>query len=164
MSELQMHVASATSAPTTAAAAPAFHTNVANAIRDIGTGLAEGSNQIGVAADKGAIYPFEAVASLTGMLKDATAKVPFVSKGTSLVHTIGGFAVMIAASQVSGTLKAPGSVARDMLFGLANAIDGSKQSGGFSSAFLPTVTDANGDVTIAPSGMLEAMKAAANAS
>lgn len=134
---------------------------VAQTIRELGDGFRNGARLEGVQADKAAIHPFETVATLTSLLKSSTANVKYVNKATSMVHTIGGFALLIAGAQASGALKAPGSVLGTMFGQLADVIDGTNQSNGLIPPWFSTVVDDAGEASIAPSGMMAQMAAAA---
>lgn len=97
---------------------------IADAIRGTVAGYKQSTRMSGVQADTAAMIPFETVVTSTGLLKNATANVPGVNKATGLLHTIGGFAMLILTSNVSGTIKAPGETAVDLGNRVADLIDG----------------------------------------
>ncbi|MCW2960520.1 MAG: hypothetical protein JWM90_907 [Thermoleophilia bacterium] len=150
-----MHISAPTTTPTD------LTSKVAQTIRELGAGFRNGARLEGVQADKAAIHPFETVATLTSLLKNSTSNIKFVNKATSLVHTIGGFALLIAGAQASGALKAPGDTLGTMFGQLADVIDGTNQSQGAIPPWFATVLDDAGEATIAPSGMMAQMAAAA---
>jgi hypothetical protein len=97
---------------------------IADLIRSTAAGYKQASKLTGVQADKAAIIPFETVTTGTGLLKEKTANVKFVNKATGLLHTIGGFALLIMTSNASSTLRAPGETAVDIGNRVADLIDG----------------------------------------
>jgi hypothetical protein len=105
---------------------------VGDFIRAAGAGYATAAAQEAVAVDKASIHPFEALGTATGLLRDKTAHVKGVNKATSILHTVGGFAMLILTSNVSGTLRAPGDTAQDLANHVADAIDGKQTATGWS--------------------------------
>ncbi len=105
---------------------------IGDALRAGAAGYSAVTRQQSVEADKIAIHPFETVATATGLLKNKTANVKYVNKATSLLHTIGGFAMLVLTSNVSSTLRSPGNTAVDLANRVADAIDGKDTAEGWS--------------------------------
>lgn len=105
---------------------------IGDLIRSSAAGYQAATHQEQVAADKIAIHPFETVATATGLLKDKTKNVKYVNQATSLLHTIGGFAMLILTSNVTSTLGSQGSTAVDLANRVADAIDGKDTAQGWS--------------------------------
>ena len=105
---------------------------IGDALRAGSAGYAAATRQESVEADKVAIHPFETVATATGLLKNKTANVKYVNKATGLLHTIGGFAMLVLTSNVSSTLRSPGETAVDLASRVADAIDGKDTAQGWS--------------------------------
>lgn len=105
---------------------------IGDLIRGSVAGYQATTRQTAVQADKASIYPFETVSTATSLLKQKTANVKFVGKATGLLHTIGGFALLIAASNVSSSLKSPGDSAVDLGNRVADAIDGRRTAEGWN--------------------------------
>jgi len=114
----------------TPAAAPAAATanlgqkSVADTLRAAGAGYDASARGAGVTVDKATITPFEGVITLTSALKNGTANIPGVGKVTSLLNTVAGFGMLIAASTVSSSLKAQANTTNALLNMAADAIDG----------------------------------------
>lgn len=127
---------SAVPSTTPPAADPQAGGGVHGAIGDLLRGGAAGyqaaARMEAVQADTAAIVPFETVISATSLLKDKTAHIKGVGKATSLLNTIAGFGMLILASNVSGTLRAPGDTAVDLAGRVADAIDGKETTAGWS--------------------------------
>lgn len=128
--------ATATSAPAKPEADPraggGIQGLIGDVIRSSASGYQAAVRSSAVEADKAAIHPFEAVATTTGVIKDKTANIKGVNKATGLLHTIGGFAMLILTSNVSGTLRAPGDTAVDLANRVADLIDGKDTGKGWS--------------------------------
>lgn len=105
---------------------------IGNLIRGSVAGYAQATRTTAVQADKAAIHPFEAVTTATGLLKSSTANIKGVSKATSLVHTIGGFALLIMNANTSSMLRAPGETAVDIGNRVADMIDGKDTAKGWN--------------------------------
>lgn len=137
-------VAPATPAPAgaTPVADPRAGTGVQGVVGDIirgaGSGYEQATKMTGVQADKAAIYPFETVSTATGLLKAKTANIKFVNKGTGMLHTIGGFALLIMLSNASGILKSPGVTGNELAHKLADVIDGQQTAQGFTPGWFMT--------------------------
>ncbi len=108
------------------------HAAVGDMLRSASDGYQTAASQLAVQSDKAAIYPFEAVTTLTGLLRDRTAAIKGLNKATSMLHTIGGMAMLIMANTVSSTLRAPGDTAHDVAYRVADAIDGRKTASGWN--------------------------------
>lgn len=121
---------------TPAAPAPRGNGGVQGVIGDLlrsgAAGYEQATKMSGVQADKAAIVPFESVSTATGLIKDKTANIKGVSKATGLLHTVGGFAMLIMASNVGSSLKAPGATGVDLANRAADLIDGKKTAQGWS--------------------------------
>jgi hypothetical protein len=138
---------------------------IGDVIRSSAAGYQAVARGTAVEADKAAIHPFEAVSTATGLLKDKTAKVKGVNKATGLLHTIGGFAMLILTSNVSGTLRAPGETAVDVANRVADMIDGRDTAQGWNLGWGVRTTDgavepAAGQAPVAVSGLGAALVAA----
>lgn len=105
---------------------------IGDLIRSSTAGYQQATKLAGVQVDKAAIHPFETVATATGLLKSKTANVKGVNKVTSLLHTIGGFALLIMASNTSSTMRSPGETAVDLGNRVADLIDGKNTAQGWS--------------------------------
>lgn len=105
---------------------------IGSLIRSTGAGYQAAARQTAVEADKAAIHPFEAVTTATGLLKEKTANIKGVNRATGLLHTIGGFGMLILTANVSGTLRAPGDTAVDLTNRVADLIDGRDTAKGWS--------------------------------
>lgn len=101
-------------------------------IRASAAGYDAAARATAVEADKAGIHPFEAVTTLTGKLKQKTANVKGVSKATGLLHTVGGFGMLLLTANVSSSLRAPGGTAVDLAGRLADAIDGRSTAKGWN--------------------------------
>lgn len=104
---------------------------IADLIRSTAAGYKQATKMTGVQADKAAIIPFETVTTATGLLKEKTANIKGVNKATGLVHTIGGFALLILTANASSTLRAPGETAVDIGNRVADLLDGKKTAHGW---------------------------------
>jgi hypothetical protein len=124
------------STPTVPVDGPRAGGGVQGAIGDLlrggAAGYQAGARMEAVQADKAAIVPFETVITGTSLLKDKTAHIKYVNKATGLLNTIAGFGMLILASNVSGTLRAPGDAAVDLAGRVADAIDGKDTAKGWS--------------------------------
>jgi hypothetical protein len=131
----------ATSTPAPAAD-PRAGTGVQGVIGDLlrgaGSGYQQASKMSAVQADKAAIHPFEAVETATGLLKQKTANVKYVNKATGLLHTIGGFAMLIVTANASGVLRSPGQTGSELAHKVADMIDGRETSTGFTPGWFMT--------------------------
>ena len=107
-------------------------------MRGAGDGYQQAGKMAGVQADKAAIHPFEAVATATGLLKQKTANVKYVNKATGLLHTIGGFAMLILTANASGILRSPGQTGNELAHKAADLIDGKQTSQGFTPGWFMT--------------------------
>lgn len=105
---------------------------IADVIRSTTAGYKQATKQAGVQADKAAIVPFETVATGTALLKEKTANIKGVNKATSVLHTIGGFALLILTANASSTLRSPGETAVDIGNRVADLIDGRTTAEGWS--------------------------------
>jgi hypothetical protein len=109
---------------------------VQGAIGDLLRGGAAGyqtaAHMSAVQTDKAAIVPFETVITATSLLKDKTAHIKFVGKGTGLLNTIAGFGMLILASNVSSGFRSPGDTVADLAGHVADAIDGKDTTNGWS--------------------------------
>jgi hypothetical protein len=68
----------------------------------------------------------------TSLLKDKTAHIKGVNKATNILNTVAGFGLLILSANTSGTLRAPGETARDLVDHVADAIDGKKTANGWN--------------------------------
>lgn len=129
-----------------AAAAPAADpragTGVQGVIGDIlrgaGAGYEQATKMTSVQADKAAIHPFETVTSATGLLKDSTKDIKVVNKATGILHTIGGFAMLIMTANVGGVLRSPGVTGSEIAHKVADLVDGRNTSKGFTPGWFMT--------------------------
>ena len=124
---------------------------VGDLIRSGSAGYEQATKMSGVQADKAAIVPFESVSTATGLLKDKTANIKGVSKATGALHTIGGFAMLIMASNVGSSLKSPGATGVDLGNRVADLIDGKQTAQGWSLGW-GVRTGANGEQEPVESG------------
>lgn len=104
---------------------------IGDALRASAGGYLASTKVAAVEVDKGMIYPFESVATATGLLKEKTAGIKGLSKATSILHTVGGFALLILSSNLSATVRAPGETAVDLANRVADAIDGRESADGW---------------------------------
>ena len=118
-------------APTPEVAGGGIQGIIGDLIRSSTAGYKQASKLTGVQADKAAIIPFETVTTATGLLKEKTANIKGVNKATGLLHTIGGFALLIMTSNMSSTLRAPGETAVDIGNRVADLIDGKDTAEGW---------------------------------
>lgn len=133
----------ATPAPA-AGTAPAAHPRagegvqgvIGDLIRGSAAGYEQATKLTAVQADKAAIHPFETVSTATALLKSKTAGIKGVGRATGLLHTIGGFALLIMTANASGTLRSPGRTAVELGNKVADLIDGKDTSKGFSMGWL----------------------------
>lgn len=105
---------------------------IGDALRSGAAGYQAVSRQSSVQADKAAIHPFEAVTTATGLLKEKTAGIKGVNRATSILHTVGGFGMLILTANVSAGLRSPGETAVDVVGRVADAIDGRDTANGWS--------------------------------
>ncbi len=105
---------------------------IGDLIRSTVAGYQQATKQAGVQADKAAIIPFETVSTATGLLKEKTQNVKGVGSATGLLHTIGGFALLILTANVASTLKSPGETAVDIGNRVADLIDGKSTAEGWN--------------------------------
>lgn len=129
---------------------------IGDLIRSSAAGYQQATKLAGVQVDKGAIHPFETVATATGLLKQKTANVKGVSKATSLIHTIGGFALLILSANASSTMRSPGETAVDLGNRVADAIDGKDTAQGWALGW-GLRTPANGEQAPEESGIASAL-------
>jgi hypothetical protein len=128
----------------TAAPAPDVHAGggiqgfIGDVLRGAGDGYQQATKLTGVQADKAAIHPFEAVSTATGILKAKTANIKGVSKVTGILHTVGGFAMLIMTANASGVLKSPGVTANELAHKAADMIDGKETATGFTPGWFMT--------------------------
>lgn len=104
---------------------------IGDLIRSTTAGYKQATKMTGVQADKAAMIPFETVSTGTGLLKDKTAHIKGVGKATGLLHTIGGFALLIMSANTTSTLRAPGETAVDIGNRVADLIDGRDTAAGW---------------------------------
>lgn len=152
-------VSSATTIPATTAAAPKPEADpragtgiqgvIGDALRGAGSGYQQATKLTGVQADKAAIHPFEAVTTATGLLKEKTANVKGVGKATGLIHTIGGFAMLIMTANAAGILRSPGQTGSEIAHKVADLIDGEQTAKGFTPGWFMT-PPAEGEDASAP--------------
>jgi hypothetical protein len=124
--------------PTDANAGGGVQGVIGDFLRGAGDGYQQSAKLTAVQADKAAIHPFEAVATATGLLKNKTANIKYVNKATGLLHTIGGFAMLIMTSNASGVLRSPGVTANELAHKAADLIDGKDTSKGFTPGWFMT--------------------------
>ena len=105
---------------------------IGDVLRAGAAGYQQATKSTGIQADKAAIYPFETVSTATNLLKQKTANIKGVSTVTGLLHTIGGFALLIGAANVTGGLTAPGRTTVDLANRVADLIDGRDTARGWS--------------------------------
>jgi hypothetical protein len=105
---------------------------IGDAIRSSAAGYQTATRTSSVQAEKAAIHPFESVSTITGLLKDKTANIKGVGRATGLLHTIGGFALLIMSSNVTSSLKTPGDSAVDIANRVADLIDGRQTAEGWN--------------------------------
>ncbi len=125
---------------------------IADLIRGSVAGYKQATKLTGVQADKAAIIPFETVATGTALLKDKTANIKFVNKGTSLLHTIGGFALLILTANASSTLRSPGETAVDIGNRVADLIDGRDTAQGWGLGWGIRTEPDEGEQTVSTLG------------
>ena len=111
---------------------------IGDALRGAGAGYEQATRLTGVQADKAAIHPFETVSTATGILKEKTANIKFVNKGTGILHTIGGFAMLIMTANAAGILKSPGKTGNEIAHKVADMIDGKDTATGFTPGWFMT--------------------------
>lgn len=121
---------------------------IGDAIRASAAGYQAAARRSGVEADKAAIHPFEAVSTATGLLKDKTANIKGVGKATGLLHTIGGFGMLILTANVAGTLRSPGDTAVDLGNRVADMIDGKQSAQGWNSGWFAPNGDGAGSAPV----------------
>lgn len=105
---------------------------IGDALRSGAAGYQAVARQSAVQADKAAIHPFEAVTTATGLLKEKTSGLKGVNRATGILHTVGGFAMLILTANVSAGLRSPGETAVDVANRVADAIDGRDTAQGWS--------------------------------
>lgn len=111
---------------------------IGDVLRGAGDGYQQAGRMTGVQADKAAIHPFEAVSTATGLLKQKTANIKGVNKATGLLHTIGGFAMLIVTANAAGILRSPGRTGNEFAHKVADMVDGRQTSQGFSPGWFMT--------------------------
>jgi hypothetical protein len=121
-----------TATPTPEQAGGGVQGVIGDLLRSSAAGYQASARTSAVQADKAAIHPFEAVTTATGLVKQKTANVPVVSRATGMLHTIGGFAMLIMTANVSSTLRSPGDTAVDLGNRVADLIDGRSTIDGWS--------------------------------
>ncbi|MCW2928302.1 MAG: hypothetical protein JWM86_2270 [Thermoleophilia bacterium] len=105
---------------------------IGDLIRSSTAGYQQATKLAAVQVDKGAIHPFETISTATGLLKEKTANIKGVNKATGLLHTIGGFALLIMTANASSTMRSPGDTAVDLGNRLADIIDGKDTAQGWA--------------------------------
>lgn len=111
---------------------------IGDVLRGAGAGYAQATKQTGVQADKAAIHPLETVSTATGLLKQKTAHIKGVNRATGILHTVGGFGMLILTANASGTLRMPGQTASELAHTVADLVDGKDTVSGFSGGwFMP---------------------------
>lgn len=108
---------------------------IGDVLRGAGAGYAQATKQAGVQADKAGIHPFETVSTATGLLKQKTANVTGLNRATGILHTVGGFAMLILTANASGTLRTPGQTASELAHAVADLVDGRDTATGFSGGW-----------------------------
>lgn len=146
----------APAAPAAPAADPRAGTGVQGVIGDIlrgaGSGYEQATKMTSVQADKAAIHPFETVSTATGLLKDKTRDIKGVNKATGILHTIGGFAMLIMTANASGVLRSPGVTGSEIAHKVADLIDGRNTSKGFTPGWFMTPPAEGEDAAPLPEG------------
>ncbi len=117
---------------------------IGDLIRSTTAGYKQATKMTGIQADKAAMIPFETVSTGTALLKDKTAHIKGVNKATGLLHTIGGFALLILTANTTSTLRAPGETAVDIGNRVADLIDGRDTAEGWGIGW-GIRTEANGE-------------------
>lgn len=128
---------------------------IGDALRGAGSGYAQATKMAGVQADKAAIHPFETVSTATGLLKEKTANIKGLSRATGLLHTIGGFAMLIMTANASGIVRQPGATASELAHKAADMIDGRETTNGFSPGWFSVPVDGGDDAGRSPEPMPE---------
>jgi hypothetical protein len=127
----------APTAPGGPSKAGAVGTAVADILRSAGTGIVKATDLNGLSVDKAYIYPVEGAYATGKLLKNATAKVPLVSRILGTVGSGAGFVSAFHGMIMASMLRAPGTTVRELLNGVADAIDGRATSGGAGGVLLP---------------------------
>lgn len=153
------HPAPAHDVPTSERAGGGVQGFIGDAIRGGVAGYQAATNQSGVQVDKAAIHPFETVTTATGLIKSKTAGIKYVNKATGLLHTVGGFGMLILSSNLSATMRAPGNVAVDLGNRLADLIDGKTTAAGSSLGWGVSTDAETGQQIVAESGVGSALSA-----
>lgn len=104
---------------------------IGDLIRSTTAGYKQATKMTGIQADTAAMIPFETVSTGTALLKEKTAHIKGVGRATGLLHTIGGFALLIMTSNMSSTLRGPGETAVDIGNRVADLIDGKDTAQGW---------------------------------
>lgn len=109
---------------------------LATVIRDVGAGLNEASDNMGVAADKAMIHPVEAAYGAAAVIKDKTKNLPKpVAKVASVAGSGLGFVSAYYGLIMGSMIRTPGQALRDIANSVANKIDGQKsQVGDFGAS------------------------------
>lgn len=103
-----------------------------DAIRALGSGYSAITDAAATQADRSSIHPFEGVTGMTAALRDATQNVRGVNKATGLLHMGAGFGMLIAATNVTNGLRAPGESVVDLTHHAADLLDGRDTAPGWS--------------------------------
>lgn len=125
---------------------------VGDLLRSSVAGYKQATKLTAVQAEKAAMVPFEAVTTGTGLLKDKTANIKFVNKGTSLLHTVGGFALLIMSMNATSTLRSPGETAVDIGNRVADLIDGKDTAEGWGLGWGIRTDPEEGEASVSPIG------------
>lgn len=126
---------------------------IGDVLRGSGAGYVAAGNASALQVDKAMIHPFELVATATGLLKEKTAGIKVLNKVTSLVNTIGGFALLIGTANVSTTMKASGETAFDITTRLADLVDGRDTATGWSLGWGVRTDEETGEPEMTQSGL-----------
>lgn len=130
---------------------------IADFLRGAGDGYQQATKLAGTQADKAAIHPFEAVSTVTGVIKDKTANIKYVNKATGILHTIGGFGMLLMTANASGVLRSPGITANELAHKAADLIDGRKTSQGFTPGWFTVPTPGVAAAPLPESGVGSAL-------
>lgn len=111
---------------------------LATALRDIGAGFYEATDNAAVQVDKAYIHPIEGFYELGSIVNKKTQNHPKVNKYATMAANGLGFISAFHSMIIGGILRTPGQVIKDATHSIADQMDGKKTfNGDFGAGLKP---------------------------